>query len=173
MPNCRSVSNATWEQARAALVFYFSRRHGLENAEDLAQDTLAAIWSRETYEFASEEDFLRVCYGFASRIALSAYRTTKRHLASELPADLSAPATPSFGLHPIELGVLLDEVLRAGSSQLPAKDWALLQETSMATDAVAGENANPAEANRLRVQLHRARKKLSKITGWKESGGHL
>jgi len=54
MINCRSVSPKTWEHARQALVFFFTRRHGLYGAEDLAHETLAAILGREDYRFEQE-----------------------------------------------------------------------------------------------------------------------
>ena len=90
MPTCRSLSPDAWEQARQALVFYFSRRHGLANAEDLAQETLAAFWKREDFEFEREEDFLRVCYAFARRILQVAVKRVVEQAAEVL--DLSRTA---------------------------------------------------------------------------------
>jgi DNA-directed RNA polymerase specialized sigma24 family protein len=164
MPNCRSIAPAAWAHAREALVFYFSRRHGFSNAEDLAQETLAAIWIREDYEFSGEEEFLRICYGFANKVSLASYRMSKQRTTSELPADVPEPTRPGLGLNARELAVLLDEVVRAASSQLPKKDWDLIR-----TAAISGDNAGASavEGNRRRVQLFRARKKLAEITGWK------
>ena len=54
---------ASWSEARLKLVHFFSRGRGLHNAEDLAHDTLAALWSRDDYEFRSESEFGLVCYG--------------------------------------------------------------------------------------------------------------
>src|SRR5271155_5638324 len=148
MPNCRSLPPSAWEQARKALVFYFSRRHGLSNAEDLAQETLAALWSRADYEFDKEEDFLRVCYGFANRISQQGYRTTKRHATSELDLDLAAtPGNRPHGLSGAEMNVMLEEVLEIGS-RMQRKDWDLIQKAAL-PDRPAGGVSDPREANRI------------------------
>src|SRR5260370_399388 len=91
MINCRSVPPKTWEYARQALVFYFTRRHGLSDAEDLAQETLATILSREDYHFEKEEDFLKVCYGFAGHILQTARRGAAKCAGSPLDPALAAP----------------------------------------------------------------------------------
>ena len=92
MANCRSIPPAAWEHAREALIFYFSRRHGLTDAEDLAQDTLATLWSRDDDEFEKNDDFLRVCYGFARLVSQKGYRQAQKHAGDELD-----PATPARG----------------------------------------------------------------------------
>src|SRR5579864_726204 len=91
MANCRSISPEAWAHARESLVFYFSRRHARSDAEDLAQETLLAVWNREDYEFEKEEDFLKVCYGFARRILLEGYRDAHRHAGSEMDPSHPAP----------------------------------------------------------------------------------
>jgi hypothetical protein len=166
MPNCRSIPPAVWVQAHDALVFYFSRRHGITNAEDLAQETLAAVLSREDFEFAKEGDFLKVCYGFASRISQAGYRQIQKHVAAALDPDFHKPVSRKFCLNPTEMGILLDEVLRTGESKLSEKDWALIKQ-SIATDPVpVADLQNPSDANNARVRLHRARRKLARLTGW-------
>jgi hypothetical protein len=166
MPNCRSISPAVWGQAHDALVFYFSRRHGFTNAEDLAQETLAAVLTREDFEFGKEEDFLKVCYGFASRISQAGYRQFQKHRADELDPDFHRSVSRRFCLNSAEMAILLDEVLQTAESKLSAKDWALIKE-SIDTDPAAVTNRHsPAEANNARVRLHRARRKLAKLTGW-------
>jgi DNA-directed RNA polymerase specialized sigma24 family protein len=164
--NCRSVSPKTWEHARQALVFYFTRRHGLPNAEDLAHETLATILSREDYQFEKEEDFLRVCYGFAWHILQTARREAGRDISTsiEFTRTLSRPDTQ--GLRDAELNVYLNEVLRLGEDELRKPEWQLIQQSIVLDgDRIA---ADPVEANSARVKLHRARKKLVQLTGWRK-----
>jgi|HubBroStandDraft_1064217.scaffolds.fasta_scaffold448395_2 hypothetical protein len=166
MPNCRSIPPAVWGQAHDALVFYFSRRHGIANAEDLAQETLAAVLSREDFEFAKEGDFLKVCYGFAGRISQAGYRQLQKHAASELDPDFHKPVSRRFCLNPTEMAILLDEVLRTGESRLSEKDWALIKQSIAWDPAPVADPQNLSDANKTRVRLHRARRKLAKLTGW-------
>lgn len=166
MPNCRSIPPAVWEHAHDALVFYFSRRHGISNAEDLAQDTLAAVLTREDFEFEKEEQFLRVCYGFASRISRSGYRLARKHAAGVLDdPNFRQRASSRLALNPAEMAVLLDEVLRIAKSQLTEREWNLIQQTAGDQEAIS-ELPNAAGVNNVRVRLHRARRKLAKLTGW-------
>jgi hypothetical protein len=169
MPNCRSIPQIAWEHAREALIFYFSRRHGIANAEDLAQDTLAAIWSRDDFEFEREEDFLRVCYGFAGRILQSGYRKTRKHAGSELDPATPEPARRAYGLDSTEIRLLLDEVIKIGGTQLKKKDWEIIRIAATA-DGPATDGRHPSDSgNRFRVRLFRARKKLAQLTGWGRS----
>ena len=66
MPNCRSIPTEKWVHAHKALVHFFTRK-GVSNPEDMAQETLMTLWSREDYQFEKEDDFLKVCYGFAKK----------------------------------------------------------------------------------------------------------
>src|ERR1051325_7270350 len=68
MFNSRTIPTELWAQARQSLIYFFSRRLGMQNAEDLAHQTLLAIWIREDYEFSELEDFGKVCFGFAKNI---------------------------------------------------------------------------------------------------------
>jgi hypothetical protein len=161
--NCRSVSPKTWEHARQALIFYFTRRHGLLNAEDLAHETLAAILNREDYQFEKEEDFLRVCYGFAGHTLQTARREAGRDM-SYLRGSSAAPCPTTQGLKDAELRVYLDEVFRLGRDELHQTDWHLIQRSILQDgDRTA---SNPAEANNARVKLHRARRRLAQLVGW-------
>lgn len=167
MPNSRGIADRTWAHARQCLIFYFSRRLGISNAEDLAHDTLAAVWSRDDYEFAHERDFLRVCYGFAANILKQGVRGPYgRFIYSH---DLTArplPAGEARGLKGAEINVFLEELRRKAETELPEGDWDLIEEAAF-DDGPSSTAADPAEANRLRVRLHRARKKLARMTGWR------
>jgi DNA-directed RNA polymerase specialized sigma24 family protein len=157
-----------WQQARKALVFYFSRRHGLMNAEDLAQETLSAMLSRDDYEFQSSTEFLQVCYGFARKISQEGIRKTRKHAAEPLDPAAVAPAHYANSMKATEMGILLDEVYKVGKANLSEKEWRLIElaaESDRGTLAVSLEMGN---ANNVRVHLHRARRKLAMLTGWRE-----
>jgi DNA-directed RNA polymerase specialized sigma24 family protein len=166
MPTCRSIPQAVWGHAREALIFYFSRRHGITDAEDLAQETLAAVLTREDFVFAREEDFLRVCYGFASRISYAGHRQTRKHAASELDPNSGQPPSRRSALNPAEIAVLLDEVLRTGESRLSEQEWSLIKQSITEDRTAMANQFNMGDANNVRVRLHRARRKLAKLTGW-------
>jgi DNA-directed RNA polymerase specialized sigma24 family protein len=164
--NSRSITSATWERARKALVYYFSHRlPSVQAAEDLAQDTLLAVLRRDDYQFETEEDFLRVCYGFANRIV----RRGGRRYAADAVSTSAALRTPTpesrrqgNRLRTPELAVLLQEVCRIGQTKLRDQDWKLI-EAAMTADKVL---AKYEDKNLERVNLHRARKKLATLTGW-------
>ena len=162
MLNCRSIPDSAWAHARQALVSYFAWR-GVMNAEDFAQDTLAAFWANDHYEFAEEEDFLRICYAFAKRILLTRRRRERKHSGEELDPGFPAPPGDSLGLNPAELAVFLRETVEAAESALSESDW---QAISNGPRESARQPADAAEANRIRVRCHRARRRLAQLTGW-------
>jgi DNA-directed RNA polymerase specialized sigma24 family protein len=164
--NCRSIPQDTWEHVRQCLIFYFSRRHALSEAEDLAQETLLAVWKRMDYEFEKEEDFLRVCYAFARRILLERYRRLQKHALVDSNTDLSAKAGVDC-LTATDMGIFLDEVLRIGKSELSEKDWKLIESAVNSVSAQDSDATTTAGGN-ARVYLHRARKKLARLTGWRK-----
>jgi DNA-directed RNA polymerase specialized sigma24 family protein len=166
MPNCRSIPATAWEHARQALVFYFSRRHGIADAEDLAQEALATLWSRDDYEFEREEDFLRVCYGFARLVSMQGYRESQKHAGDELDAAAPAATHSDGSANQTEMRILLDQVCRVGGSKLNDKDWELIQCAADSDRTTIAHTLNLGDANNVRVRLHRARKKLAQLTGW-------
>ena len=170
MLNSRSIPPELWEQARRALVLYFSRRHGLSNAEDLAQDTLTAILSRDDFPFEKEDQFLRVCYGFASRISLHGYRQTRKYLGTLDPATPTRDARIG-GLSGVEVRVFAGEVFRAGQFSLTDQEWALV-ERLVDGGCPGGGPFGVRDANRARVRLHRIRTKLARLTGWRRASGN-
>jgi hypothetical protein len=140
----------------------------LANAEDLAQETLAALWGRQDFEFDREDDFLRVCYGFANKISLSGYRTARKYEGEALdPASPGeAQSSHSVGLNPVEATLLLDQVIRIAKAGLREQDWRLIQKVAVEEEGAPTPRIDPIEANRIRVGLFRARKKLKELTGW-------
>src|SRR5579872_5616193 len=82
MLNCRSIPAEKWVHAHKALMLFFSGK-GVVSPEDMAQQTLMTVWSREDYQFEKEEDFLKVCYGFARKILLEGYRVNREHAAED------------------------------------------------------------------------------------------
>jgi DNA-directed RNA polymerase specialized sigma24 family protein len=166
MPNSRTIPGHLWEHAQRALVFYFAH-HGAVNAEDLAQDTLAEVWRRSDYEFRKDADFLRVCYAFARLILKADWRRERQRADAEMAhCREGAPARSGLGLNQLELAAYLQQVMATGQSELSARDWDAI-EGSLTDGPPGAAPGNPDQANRGRVQLHRARKKLSRLIGWK------
>ncbi len=167
MPTCRDISPKLWEHARQALIFYFSRRQRAANAEDLAQETLTVLWSRDDYIFEKEEDFLRVCYGFASRILQRDFRMQHRNRTEPLSIVDAVAGQQTSSLKPVETSVLLDEVLKIGSTALREGDWTLIKEALTNNPSGMPGVDNPNVANKIRVRLSRARSRLARATGWR------
>lgn len=164
MPTSRSIPENSWEHARRALVFYFMH-HGAANAEDLAQETLSELWRRDDYQFQEEGDFLRVCYAFARLILMTEWRRERKRESAEAAHSERTPVYSVIRLHPAELAAYLEEVLEAGRAQLSPRDWSVIQ-ASVKDDSGGAAAADANEANRTRVQLHRARRKLRRLIGW-------
>jgi len=169
MANSRSISPEAWAHARESLIFYFSRRHARADAEDLAQETLLAVWNREDYQFDKEEDFLRVCYGFARHISKEGYREAYRQAAASVDDSIPAPLHESSSARAMEARILLEKVCEIGRSKLRAKDWQIIEQAADSDRATMADDLNMGDANNVRVRLHRARKKLAKLTGHDES----
>jgi DNA-directed RNA polymerase specialized sigma24 family protein len=163
--NSRSISPQLWSQARDTLVFFFLRRHGRSDAEDLAQETLMAVLSRDDYQF-EEQDFLRVCLGFARYILKGSYRAAAR-AAGGLEFDVAAPPGSLGGTANTEARILLDQVTHIAETRLEASEWDMIFRAAIGADPDFDSQAN---SGYLRVRLHRARKKLAKFAGWRKRG---
>jgi DNA-directed RNA polymerase specialized sigma24 family protein len=161
MPTSRTIPPETWEHARRALVFYFSR-HLVQYAEDLAQETLMALWRRD-YTFGKNEEFLLVCHGFARKVLMAARRQHRELVPTELPMELGPSGRNVFGMSGGELAVFLDQVIDAGENQLGESDWILIRREIEPGETAAHTQNNP---NLRRVQLHRARRRLARMMGW-------
>jgi len=159
MRNCRSIPHETWVHASKAMSYFF-RGKGVSNPEDLAQETLLAVWARDDYQFEKEEDFLKVCYGFARKILQEGYRASRKHAAEELEPSVESPIQGIQGLEGSEVSVFLKEICRRANAELQQEEWGAIQ---AAIDRDSQDQ--PVEGNQ-RVRLHRARKKLAKLTGW-------
>lgn len=160
MLNCRSIPPEKWVHAHKALVLFFTRK-GVLNPEDMAQETLVALWSREDYEFEKEDDFLRVCYGFAKNVLLEGYRTNRKHAAEELDLSVESRIQGVQGLEGSEVSVFLEEVCRRADAELQQEERAAIQA------AIHRDSKDQAVDTKQRVRLYRARKKLAKLTGWR------
>ncbi len=158
MAGSRSIPHERWIEARQRLIAYFSRR-GLANAEDLAQETLFAIWQRD-YPCESTEDFPKICYGFARNIMKEALREAGRGI--EEFSEESPPPHMEHRKHfsDAETLLFLKEIQHAAASKLTPDEWAAIQE------AMSRSKDAPPMPGRLRVQLYRARQKLARIAGW-------
>ena len=141
-------------------------KEGRSDAEDLAQETLLSLWNREDYEFEKEEDFLKICYGFAHHIAQQGRREADKHSGSTLDESPPAPEHEWSSQRAMESRMLLAEVCELGRSQLREKEWEIIQEAVDSDRAAMAEKFNTGDANNLRVHLHRARRKLAKLAGF-------
>jgi DNA-directed RNA polymerase specialized sigma24 family protein len=159
MPNSRSIPPDTWVHAHKALVHFFTRK-GVSNPEDMAQETLMTLWSREDYQFEKEDDFLKVCYGFAKNILREGYRVNRKHAAEELDLSVESPSQGIQGLEGSEVSVFLEEVCRRANAELQQEEWAAIQA------AIDREREEHPVEGKQRVRLYRARRKLAKLTGW-------
>jgi DNA-directed RNA polymerase specialized sigma24 family protein len=164
---CRSIPEPEWERARELLIFYFSRRHGFSDAADLAHETLAALWESD-FEFKSVADFPLVCHAFARLISLSAFRKSSRFVAEHREADsIAARDQSAFGLTPTEMRICLGQIAEAAQSRLSGREWDVIEKSTELERSAVGAELGLGDANNVRVFLHRARRKLKKITGWK------
>lgn len=159
MLNCRSIPSEKWIHAHKALVYFFSGK-GILNPEDLAQETLMKLWSREDYQFEQEDDFLKVCYGFANKILLDSYRISRKHAAEELDFPVESRIQSIQGLQGNEVSVFLEEVRRRADAELQEEERAAIQA------AIDHDRQDQPVDGKQRVRLYRARKKLAKLTGW-------
>jgi len=149
------------------LVLYF-RRRGFRHPEDLAQNTLLALYKRSDFEFAGDDDFLKICYAFARNVAQEGRREARRDVGF-IGREATASVARSGSLREIEMPVFLNEVLRAGERFLKEEEWAAIRsgvESEKTPLRPGGESA----AGRLRVLRHRARNKLAELTGWRRPG---
>jgi hypothetical protein len=163
MLNSHSIPSELWAQARERLIFFFSRRLGLQNAEDLAHNTLLAIWVRNDFEFIEEEDFFKVCYGFARNILLEGYRDMKNQESVELHPEMKQKILGVQGLQGSEAAAFLREVIKCGEELFDTEEWALIE-------AATNRDANDAPiSSQHRTKMHRIRKKLAELTGWRRS----
>jgi hypothetical protein len=144
----------------------------MSDAEDLAQTTLATVLMRDDFQFETEADFLKVCYGFASRILKEARRQRSDvPLMNSVIASLPAPA-PHFeqgGMSSVEASIYLREVLNIARNRFPLDDSQFLEQAAekyLDREPLGFRNQDP---NKLRVRVHRLRKKLATLVGWKES----
>ena len=81
---------------------------------------------------------------------------------------IAAPNVETQGLKGAELNVYLNELFQLGKDQLRDVDWQLIQQ-SIVLDGDSAASADPASANNARVKLHRARKKLAMLVGWRKA----
>ena len=170
MANCRSIPPSGWEQARAALKFYFSQRAFADDVEDLVQETLKVLWAREDFEFDREEDFPLVCFGFARLVLMSGRRQRKKHASEELDTSIALPSSSAPGWQAIESAVYLAEVERLGAEALTHRDWELIRSAASLDYGEFGARFPASERGKFRLYLHRARRKLALLAGWSDHG---
>lgn len=152
-----------------ALRFYFSARGEARDAEDLIQRTFAKMLERDDYEFAQIEDFRPVCYGFASKI-LQSHRREKAKLPEPLPDGVADTQERFDSARANENRLFLQQVQQLAKEELTEAEWALVMKGARAILDKVPYDFPPEEATKLRVRLHRLRKMLVEIIGWKPYG---
>jgi DNA-directed RNA polymerase specialized sigma24 family protein len=163
MPTCRDISQEMWTQAVQVLIVFF-RHHGVTDADDLAQETLLRILQRnDSFPFEKEEDFPKVCYGFARNVLLENRRKIRRNAWDLLDPDMPAPQHQFGGARATEDRIFLEEVWNIGQTQLKKKEWEAIQQGAEDDRTTMPDRLNMGTANNVRVQLHRARRKLARI----------
>lgn len=118
-----------------------------------------AVWRRENYEFEKEEDFLKVCFGFARHIQHAKHRDQAKRAGNELHDPLEPAIRGVRRLEQTEMTLLLEEIRSIAKTELSADELAVI------TASVNGDAS--IVLGRDRVTLYRARKKLAKLTGWR------
>jgi DNA-directed RNA polymerase specialized sigma24 family protein len=159
-----------WAQASEALLTYFQNRCQNDDAGDLVQQTLLTLWSREDYKFETPEDFLRVAHGFAKNIWLAYLRRKGRNYES-MDEAYAAPDPSSAGMRGAEVKIFLREVRAVAQTQLKRDNWNLIRKAAAAQMEGRDYDYPRNDANKLRVQLHRARKRLAQIVGARKPRG--
>jgi hypothetical protein len=162
MATCRDIPPEKWGQASDALIRFFSQRGFAADAEDLTQRALTAMLASRSLDIDHADNFIRVCYGFGHNILHEARRERLRKSREVSEAAIPPPATPRPGMQDADSARFLEQVVEIGRAQLSESDRKVLEDliAENEKEAVSG-----AEANRFRVQLHRFRKKLAKLTG--------
>jgi DNA-directed RNA polymerase specialized sigma24 family protein len=163
MMSCHEIPEYEWEHVHQALKYYFSRRLGLDNAEELAQETILRVWSRPDLEFETLDDFARLCFGFARYVYLEKCRERAQESTTELGFNVLAPESYVGSPRGTEAAVMLREVLEVGRAQLNEKEWRLLQNAS--DREMLDASMGPAKGKD-RIGLYRVRKKLARLVGW-------
>jgi DNA-directed RNA polymerase specialized sigma24 family protein len=163
--HCREIPEKMWQEAREALVFYFSRRFGFDRAEDLAQETLLRVFGRPDYMFKEIGDFPKICIGFARYVAYEQRREAAKWVTVDWESELSNPAQYGPGPEVPENIILLRETLEAGQLMLNDQERHLI---ANALERDPGDGANKPVESKNRVRLSRARRKLSVYIGWKK-----
>ena len=78
-------------------------------------------------------------------------------------------ASGNSGARAIEARILLEKVCEIRRSQLDEKEWQIIEHAADSDRARMAKDLHMGDANNVRVRLHRARKKLAKLTGLDES----
>lgn len=149
-------------------MYFMRRERDMEDVEDLVQQTLAAIWRRDDYQFEGEDQFIRVCFGFAAFIQKAHLRDQHRNIVNRGSQEIAASATTTCGLNATEMEIFADQVKRVAEAKLNAEEWQTIQS---ALSADLGETTEVdhgilGNANAMRVRLYRVRKKLARLVGW-------
>ncbi len=163
---CRDIPPHVWAQAEEAVINYLALRLGVHNATDVAQDTMLTVLRRSDFEFEKEEDFLRVCLGFAKRVGPESRRSAERRATDVLTSEPPDQASGIAGLDGPEVAIYLKEMLALGKQHLSERDYRLLERATVCDGKELMAEFDFPNVQTMRVHLYRIRKELAKLGGW-------
>ena len=94
--------------------------------------------------------------------------TTPESATVELDPSLAEPSERIGGLNTAEIKIYLEEIEKLRQSQLTDRERQLIENALNSEGALARAEKDPREAGNLRVFLHRSRKKLARLAGWRK-----
>jgi RNA polymerase sigma factor (sigma-70 family) len=152
-----------WAGASRTLVFFFSHHGPRDEADNLAQITIARLWEKllDGMEITGDNGFQRILYGFAHNILKEAWRdmaALKRELG-EVPTDEKLLARSTISSDP-QVSIVWQEALE----QLSERDQFIIIESESKgrkEENIAADLGISVKA--YRVALTRAREKLKTI----------
>ena len=156
-----AIPEELWNHAIKSLTRFFGSKGCGDRVGDLVQDTLTRISGRPDYEFEKEEDFLRLCHGFARMILYEDRRRWNRN-RSVVEYDDSAlygGASPK-SLRGVERQLHNRKLLDLLKPCLKDEDWKMLEDSLEMDRETQARNLGVSNANAMGVRIFRALEKV-------------
>ena len=158
-----TIPEEVWNQATKALTRFFGSKGCGDRVSDLVQDTLTRISGRTEYRFEEEEDFLRLCHGFARMILLEDRRKWNRN-RSAVEYDDSAlyGGSRPKSLSGVERQLHNRKLLELLKPCLKEEDWRMLEDSLEMDRETQARKLGVSNANAMGVRIFRALEKVRK-----------